>query len=1245
MKKATTRLFCALLSFVTVLSGMTFPSVVTASAASGGLHTISELNLEEDAIDSHSQETALSTIELDYRRTYKINNSEMISSGSMWYPRIKKLADGTYILFFQDGRKGANVYYTRSKDCKNWEDPVVLYQSHLTFSNSFMRHYATCDAIQLKDGTILAAAVFNIVQKDEFSVEPSRYLMTEKGIVIRRSEDNGKTWSEQEVLYLGRSWEPSFLQLPDGTVQLYFTQSAPKDAIHTSNMGNNVSSGVGMISSTDGGKTWTPKVLTYPYLTQRIAAQPIYEENGITMMTDQMPVAVLLHDNETILMAAESYRPDKSGHDISIIRSHDFFSTHLEEDEYGPYDRDDFAVTGASPYVAIFPSGETVLSTFAWQRHNIYLGNSLGTEFYFDRKFDQMPQQDVAMWGDLFVADAHTLLTSAGDTIVDPNADVNLNSTGIGISTSILNHRIDAKTLTVNPDGYTSDWDDNTDALFVGSVSQAQTSVRAAHDSSYVYLLAEVMDNNINSSDSVAVYLASESASESYRLTVNASGSVSFQKISAFGSTSSASGASAKIKLYGTKDKTSDTDSGYVIEARIPKSLFGSAENLRTFVKLTNKDGSTTYKADIFDGTSESDKTTWHRIFLSPTIADASLIQSGVDPTASWDGKTASVDWYVNNIDANEYFISTAEQLYGLSVICGHIEKVVSVNGDAKIYYDSNNKVIFDKSKITASTKCVAATKFAGKKIRLSADIDLGGHPFLPIGSTGSFQAAIFDGNSHKIKNLYVTPAVAQHKTQPKQYYYGLFAAAASSLVVQNVTLENVCFDITVPANATSIYAGGIAGFLANTACLSDCIVDGLTVNYDPAAGFAPTGCMIGAAVGKYDTTKKQANVHVYGFNLVNPQLLSNYTTADSKLYGMIVKSGLTASFTYSAVTDKTMPKQPEVWDGVTANIGWYARNTSTGTFMIRTAEDLYGLSVLTGHYEKAASVNKDSRVYYDSDYNVIFDRSLITADTAYVAATKLDGKTVKLNCNIDLGGKEFMPIGTTGSFKGKAFDGQECTVSNFTVSSKNAQHKTITDQYYYGLFATIASNCKVRNLNIENVTLNIDAPANAQNVYAGAVTAYAASGTSLENCNVNGVTVNYEPKAGFSPMGCAIGAAIGKLETSSKNTDIVCLGYDFYDHSGVGDYTTHSSLLYGKVSSASINPSFINCYVKKAMRADYGDYDGDGSLTNADITLIIRYLSGYSSEHTVFDITYDNKISNRDVIRIITLLTDPAMP
>ena len=52
------------------------------------------------------------------------------------------------------------------------------------------------------------------------------------------------------------------------------------------------------------------------------------------------------------------------------------------------------------------------------------------------------------------------------------------------------------------------------------------------------------------------------------------------------------------------------------------------------------------------------------------------------------------------------------------------------------------------------------------------------------------------------------------------------------------------------------------------------------------------------------------------------------------------------------------------------------------------------------------------------------------------------------------------------------------------------------------------------------------------------------------------------------------------------------------------------------------------------------GDADGDGVLTNSDITLAIRALSGWQIETSMrFDFNYDRKITNREVIEFIRRL------
>lgn len=50
------------------------------------------------------------------------------------------------------------------------------------------------------------------------------------GIMMRRSSDNGRTWSTAQIIYQGTTWEPYALQLRSGEIQVYFTDSEPLTA-------------------------------------------------------------------------------------------------------------------------------------------------------------------------------------------------------------------------------------------------------------------------------------------------------------------------------------------------------------------------------------------------------------------------------------------------------------------------------------------------------------------------------------------------------------------------------------------------------------------------------------------------------------------------------------------------------------------------------------------------------------------------------------------------------------------------------------------------------------------------------------------------------------------------------------------------------------------------------------------------------------------------------------------------------
>ena len=94
------------------------------------------------------------------------------------------------------------------------------------------------------------------------------------------------------------------------------------------------------------------------------------------------------------------------------------------------------------------------------------------------------------------------------------------------------------------------------------------------------------------------------------------------------------------------------------------------------------------------------------------------------------------------------------------------------------------------------------STQFAGKYFKLTADIDLAGENWNPIGSMsgdhGSFKG-VFDGGDHTIYNL---------KVEQAGNGIGLFARTADNAVIKNLNLNNV----SVKSTDNSNYVGAVVG-------------------------------------------------------------------------------------------------------------------------------------------------------------------------------------------------------------------------------------------------------------------------------------------------------------------------------------------------------------------------------------------------------------------------------------------------
>ena len=186
------------------------------------------------------------------------------------YGRLIELADGRLLACCESG--GIKISFSSNKG-QTWTTPTLI------APNSNDTPNCVPDLIQLSDGTIIVG----------YNPRPSVPYTEDRhfGIRLRRSTDGGNTWSDEIFVYNADyrfengCWEPSFLELPSGELQLYFADESP----YTTSGEQQIS----LYRSYDGGLTWTEP--------QRISFRAGYR--------DGMPVPVLLSDKRNIVVAIE----------------------------------------------------------------------------------------------------------------------------------------------------------------------------------------------------------------------------------------------------------------------------------------------------------------------------------------------------------------------------------------------------------------------------------------------------------------------------------------------------------------------------------------------------------------------------------------------------------------------------------------------------------------------------------------------------------------------------------------------------------------------------------------------------------------------------------------------------------------------------------------------------------------------------------------------------------------------------
>ena len=437
-----------------------------------------------------------------------------------------------------------------------------------------------------------------------------------------------------------------------------------------------------------------------------------------------------------------------------------------------------------------------------------------------------------------------------------------------------------------------------------------------------------------------------------------------------------------------------------------------------------------------------------------------------------------------------------------------------------------------------------------GVYVALGANIDLAGINWVGIGSMTAAHGFMgnFDGAGYTISNLTITnPAL----DSDGYAYAGLFALTEGTdknnqNFVKNLTIENVTIKTTGHIAAAAI-AYAYYTVVENVKVCGNIAIEG----GDYTAGvLAYTRRCVNASnisiIGNENSYVKGAQVvgGVISDIQLNGGLIADYsnfsaegvTVSGTKMVGGI--SGIIATQTLNGATVKNVTLSSG--DSRVGTIAGAFGGTSTISNV--TVENVTGATAIVGatydggepvqilEYNGVYTIKsqflsgegtEENPYLISSVEDILFFRNSVNAgETQYNA----EGVYVALGANIDLAGIDWsVNIGDdcNATFDG-IFDGKNFTISNLTATetAKKGDGYICT-----GLFGAIYGNAVVKNLTIENVTIN--APFVGNNVAAVVGFGYTAKG-SIENVKVIGdININ-------APLATGVGAIVGYGYSSS---------------------------------------------------------------------------------------------------------------
>ena len=243
-----------------------------------------------------------------------------------------------------------------------------------------------------------------------------------------------------------------------------------------------------------------------------------------------------------------------------------------------------------------------------------------------------------------------------------------------------------------------------------------------------------------------------------------------------------------------------------------------------------------------------------------------------------------------------------------------------------------------------------------------------------------------------------------------------------------------------------------------------------------------------------------------------------------------------------------------------------------------------------------------------------------INAFTTIVnAGYTFEGKTVRVENNIDLKGVEFAPIGTAENVFSGVFDGQNKTISNLVVKNEGNG----------AMFAYVGANTVIKNLNLKDVDVKAK--------YAAALLAEANDNVAVENITVSGNVNGTAYAAGVVCLNSYSADPSISIKDCTNNATITS-----QRAGGIGAWVTASSTIENVVNNGDITGTIsaagitnrVAGTVKNAV--NYGTIVGNGTEASSGIAGTSTAVAKFEYCYNYGDVTTTKDNANSSAAGIL---------